>query len=262
MRLIGHLNSEQQMHQLSHLFNREGIEHSYEFRPSDSENEGHFDIWIVNEDDFDKASKLFAAFTKDPQSKELNIPEDLEKEEKKAPSLFDTPPISPKGLSSKETKRKSSRLTFIFVALSIIFFIVHQLQQGQIFRSEEGQTGGILIITPLMHWSLYDFPPLFETIIKYQDQFGTSPFSPEKKSVTEEEKKLREQINNGTYFEGYYPVIQARLRGDDTIPWSHPHFYKISKGQIWRFFSPIFLHAGFFAPFIQYALAFDLGHSD
>jgi GlpG protein len=244
MRLIGSLKKEEETSKLSHLFNRDGIEHSYEFRPASSQEDGRFDIWIVNEDDFEKAIKLFDQLKKNPDAKELNLPSDLEKEEKQAPSLFDTPPISPKGLSSKERRGRLNRLTFLFLAISIILFIVNQLQKGQIFRSEQGKTGGMLIITPLMHWTLYDFPPIFETIVKFQEQFGTSPFA-EHKTTTQEQEGLKQQIAEGKYFEGYYPVIQARLKGDFTTPFSYPHFYKISKGQLWRFFSPIFMHAGF-----------------
>ncbi|NGX30830.1 MAG: Rhomboid protease GlpG [Chlamydiae bacterium] len=244
MRLIGFLKTEEETQKLSHLFNRKGIEHSYEFRPAQEKENSRFDIWIVDENDFDEAKDLFEAFQKNPEDKKLDIPKDLEEKSTSSQSLFETPPISPKGLSVKEPKAKKSKVTFFFLLVCAVLFVIQQIQVGSIFRSERGKNANIVILTPLMQWTLFDFPPIFNLIVGFQDQFQISPFD-QTKDWSKEEKDLKDQIENGSYFEGYYTILQAYFQKDTSVPLSYPHFYKIRQGQVWRFFTPILLHGGF-----------------
>lgn len=240
MRLIGSVKSEEQLKQLSFLFQKKGIEHSYEYCPSDEKHQ-RFDIWVVNEDRIDQAEQIFQQFI---SSGGNAFSAEIQKEEKKQErAIFETPPISPKTDSQRTRYFRSALITNLLIALCSLFFVVEQVQLSQIKTTEARSPYKMQVITPLMQWMLFDYPKAYDLIQQYQNTFAETPFQPDG-NLSSEQRQLRNEILNTPTWTGLYPLLVLQFQGKaDPADYLGPKCEKILEGQIWRIFTPIFLHA-------------------
>lgn len=175
-----------------------------------------FSIWIIQEDDVERAKKLLA-------------PED-----KKILFLRDT--CIP--IQKKAEKQTSYLITFLCIAISLLFFAFDTVES---ISAPTTPFNSVTSFSSIHKSLLFDYPQA----IKLED----SLLEAKNPNPATEEKQILE-LKKTSFWGGASFSFLAYITDIPFIPHPSisPHYFaeKISEGQLWRIFTPIFLHATLF----------------
>ncbi|MEI6242721.1 MAG: rhomboid family intramembrane serine protease [Chlamydiota bacterium] len=232
MRIIGTLKEESLATRFSLFLRKEAIDHAIDAKLDPEKGIYMYEVWIHNEDEIDRAISFFQDFMKNPQDSRFTVTFKelpLEKEEE----------ILEEKIKEVEKKLFLGKGTSFFIFICSLFFLINGFQDLQL--SDRGTKEWIL--TPIQSNFLYDLTPQMEAL----SSFATS----NKIDLTKKWDELD-------------PITQKELSRINSIPswqglyfsWVHPPkkdfqpapilFEKIRKGEVWRIFTPSFMHVGFF----------------
>lgn len=264
MRLIGTLYNVDQARLLCSNLTAAGIENELEVKKGSdwgSESYGTFfcRIWIIDEDQIEEAQKKFSSFQNDPTNfihsiSNLNI-EPAEPEERDEKSLEDFITDFEPGdkTSSAAIKRKNGRqpplkgsMTINFILACVLLFFVGVATKTSTTAVSNGEEVN-LDVSPIKEKLLYDNPHAFEILQNLINTYGLEKLS-DLEALPPEGQALWQQYLTTPYWKGFYPEIVNHFRKGDA-PQKYvqgPLFEKIRQGEMWRLFSPIFLHADIF----------------
>lgn len=99
-----------------------------------------------------------------------------------------------------------------------------------------------LVTSPIYQTMLYDYPSYYELLSEYFSLYGFEE-NASHPSHTKEAEKILEKISHTSFWPGYYQLF---LKGSKKGFSDYPTFEKIKQGQVWRLFTPIFLHGDIF----------------
>lgn len=151
MRLIGHVDHEDDALKISEFLKRKGIETSCEGSFDSLSGQMSFQIWAHDEDRLDEAKKELLKFKKDPKRSDYEIPV-LEEEV----------------VMQEEVRKQSSPFTVFIIALCVFIYFLNFAEDIQERTSDKE-----VIITPVQKELFFDFPPQLETMksLKQIEQF-------------------------------------------------------------------------------------------
>ncbi|HEX2579830.1 MAG TPA: rhomboid family intramembrane serine protease [Rhabdochlamydiaceae bacterium] len=227
MRLIGEFKDEGQAFGFQSSLKKEGIQSLYD-STKDPSGQMLFRLWIVEEDEFEKAWALYQEWQKNPQ--------DARFEPKHEPQIK-------KSVPHWKVKMVSRRLpTFSFNNLVILIcgliFILNSFQNEKI--RQKGEATAQLTFTSLEKKLLFDFPPYFANLEKFLVDYPVKTLAEIKEFPGAE--AAFEKAKDFPTWKGFADLFIKRSwkEYEDLPPGSL--FGKIREGEVWRLYSPVLLH--------------------
>jgi len=240
MRFLTSFQDERKAFACTNYFHAKEIETIYE--PSGRAENPQFSLWIIDEDDFEKAQEELVHF------EQLGAEESLRFERPKAA------PISKIMANDKATlkvqlERQSSlqrgryTLTHCLIALCALLFFWNLFQEGELVQ-KEGTIALQVGLTPLQRNLFYDYPncyTLFDELLKKNPLKSVE----EIKQLPTDVKTEFDAADHCPYWRGAFDLFIEKLKTGKGSFSSAPLFEKIRQGQVWRVFTPCLLHKDF-----------------
>ena len=197
----------------------------------------HYRIWIIDEDQTELAGEHLKLFQEDPRNPIFNRIVILPVKE----PLIRKPHAKP--------KPKSPAITTCLIAICSLFFAWSALTAPQ--------TKAPVFSSPVKQVMLFDFPENYVILDKLVKTYGmeslgnTETLPPAGRALVQDFKKTPS-------WQGYYEEALSYLTTGSFLP-KAAWFEKISQGELWRLFSPIFLHGDIFHLLFNMAWLYILG---
>lgn len=236
MRLIVAFQEEKRARALYSLLSKENIESVYEVIEDSQEKILRYPVWIVNEEDVDRAMEIYEKFKTNP---EIYLSRDTE--EPSAPMDSIQGPIKIHAASHFVKVKSGAPLTRLIVVVCILIFLWNGYQKS-LLNKESPVLMGYFGLTTLTMDLMYDVPVVFEDMYKF--------FIQNHKLKIEELdqwppgiKQEFIQLDKKPFWKGFYDVVVNWPQSKNIL--QTPLFTKISEGEIWRLFTPALLHGNF-----------------
>lgn len=271
MRLLGKLSSVQKGNQFSSYLSSKGIEHKVEVtKESDWGNDAFgthvAEIWIINEDDFQAASKLLQEFYEKPDVAVENAsPERIIPNENESPPTEESYQEVAKKLFTSKVKLRdkpvstnAGRVTVYLLMICAWIFIVSKYQAP----SPEPIPA---YLPPMAYYSsnitkhlLFDYPQTYQIADQLIADFGLQKLE-NPRQLPPQGILLLGKLKNTPYWQGFYDKVVDYLSKGKAIAINSPMVEKIREGQVWRLFTPCLLHSDIFHLFFNMAWLLILG---
>lgn len=231
MRLIGTIKTEKQAYGFHAFLLKQNIQNLYESFKDPETKETLYHIWIVEEDDFDKATAFLREFEASPnEMRFLQVKE----EKPKAPLINPAAPHLP--------RRPFILTNFLILICSLLFFL-DITQREDIFK-KQGEFVAERVLTPLEKELFFDCPQYYLDVEKF---FQDHPIATDQefKKLSPDVEAAYKAVEQEPHWEGVTELLEKRsMSGYDSLP-PGTLFGKIRQGEIWRLFTPVLLHADF-----------------
>jgi GlpG protein len=264
MRLIATLTNEEHAREFSYFLTKEGIANELQpyFTPSSSEAGqkpeqaiSSFLLWIVNEEDVERAKQWYEQFAQDPNAPHFSghglAARRIMEERLMGPQAEENQKKPVRGGFLRIGAAKST-VTFLIVIAAALIYIFGNFSTRQIGTSnnetQSPQERPIAILSPLYQSMLYDFPTAFQLYAKLARLYTDAQLEHPSELPPEGQAMLHQALTT-PYWQGLYQVIINSIHPAPTV--SQPNttadlFEDIRAGQWWRLWSPCLLHADFF----------------
>ncbi|MFV0340130.1 MAG: rhomboid family intramembrane serine protease [Parachlamydiaceae bacterium] len=224
MRLLCTLRDPTQSEQLSAYLSSKGI--SNNVSPEKNNDWGSEDygtyvyrIWIIDEDQLDLGNELYEQFLKSPPPPVLKV----------------LPKKTPR--PAKIQVEPSGNITWYIILVCCLLLGISAMTSPK-FTDDSSQVYVPAFTSPIKKELLFDYPKAYEILSKIITLFGIDAL--EGKATAPQANVLIQELNNTPYWEGAYDLVL----GKGTL--NAPLFEKIREGEVWRIFTPIFLHGDIF----------------
>lgn len=248
MRLIGTLSNETDAESFSRFLRQSGIAHHVDKDKNldwGDPSYGHISakVWVENEDDVETATQYLEQYIHDKET----LP--------KTPQCENPPPLPPQATQKEGEAASWERQPMGWITRLLLFacIFLFSLSEFTIASSEKnGSASGLIALSsPVEKAFLFDYPLLYERIDRFIQTFGITEFE-HPSSLTPEAKRAMKKIQQTPAWPGYYQLLLTKgWNGVMSGLEDYPTFEKIKEGQLWRFFSPIFLHGDVFHIFFN-----------
>lgn len=228
MRLIGEFKDEKLAFGFQAFLKKENIQSVYD------SNKTGFRLWVVEEDDFDKALALYQEWEKNPHDDRYEV-----KQEKVQPAVF----ASPRWKIQMVRKHVSSfSINNLIILICGLLFILNTIQENRII-SQKGAAARELSFTPLEKTLLFDYPQYFVNLEKFWTEYPVRTMD-DIKELPAEGKAAFQKAKNTPDWKGVTDLFMKQSSKDyEELP-AGTLFGKIRQGEIWRLYSPVLLHGG------------------
>jgi GlpG protein len=228
MRLLINFEEPDQARQLNRILTDKGIENQLDVQKNSDWGDPDygnqkFAIWVIDEDKFDEAKALADNFLKHPEAfkKPIVALHPFQKVHEKLEKL--NTPIQKKG--------DGIFTRFLILACVLLFFF-----------SPAEKYPNIRPPVPYFPSSVerelaYDYPLASQIFQKFVNLYGDK----EHTEVSPEGQYLFSLAAHTPYWKGLYDLALEKIEKKG-VDLSAPLFEKIREGEIWRLFTPIFLH--------------------
>lgn len=224
MRLLCTLNDPVQTEQLSNYLAANGVANN--ISPEKNQDWGSNDygtysyrLWIIDEDQIDQGTALYEKFLKSPPPPRIKIP-----------------PKKTRPAARRQVEQNGT-LTLYIIILCCLLLAISNLTAPK-FTDDAANVYVPAFTSPVKKELLYDYPKAYEVLSKIITLFGVEAL--EGKSTSPQATALIQELNSTPYWEGIYEMFLGRSNPDA------PLFEKIREGELWRIFTPIFLHGDIF----------------
>lgn len=210
MRLIGSVANEQQAFTFYSYLQSKQIDGLYE--TTQINDQFVYQIWVFDEDQFDRAKELLEKFNANPQDPEFQVKQQEQQLDEETEAMLEADKIEEikKRIETKKRLPKGkSYLTRLIILLCTVLFMITAYNRYQIVSKydEQKQQELTAIYTPLDQALMYDYPS-----------------------------------NQEKAWPGIYNILVNWPKDNSDI--DAPLFTKILKGEIWRLITPCILHGG------------------
>lgn len=252
MRLIYTTEDPEAASRLSRFLRNEGIANELEIASNTdwgSPDYGTLNnrVWVIDEDQVKTAQKWLEEYQSNPGN---SIFQEMEK-----PPLVDfgKDPIPRK---SSKGKRKKVEKGLGLVTLYLLTLCTLLFLYGELTSPVAAPPFPELPLTPLYSPPInkilyFDYPQAFDIIDKLDKAYGVEKLR-NLNDLPSDGKVLAQQYQNTPYWKGFYDQIVAYFSEPSSpISINAPMFEKIRQGEIWRAFTPAFLHQNIFHLFFN-----------
>jgi GlpG protein len=225
MRLIAEFQTEKQAFGFQTYLQNHGVNSLYDTAQS------MYRVWIVEEDDFDKAITYYQEWQHNPQEAP---PPPLSKAPEHAQwrVRIDTPQL----------RSPFSMNNFIIILCGFIYlWMGFQVNR---FISERGEYELQYVTFPLMQELLFDTPPHLTAYEKFFDEYPVKTEA-DMKQLPADAQDCFKKIEATPTWAGIAGMLESH---DWSLLQELPKgtlFEKIREGQVWRLFTPVLLHGSF-----------------
>lgn len=229
MRLIGSLHSTSEASVFQKFCKTKGIEILTESAPD----EKLVQVWVIHEEDTEKAQDLLETFQKDPSLPEYYVSacssEELIENEYE--------------VSQDPNVVKRARwpyLTWLWILVSSFLFMVQMSQLASQVKTQ-GTIALEVSLPPINEALFFDMPEGFEKlqafVQKYQikNQQQIANLSPELQQTWQD-------LKSQSYFHGFLDMLEDPSYKESYLKLKPELFGKIRQGQVYRLFTPVLLH--------------------
>jgi GlpG protein len=242
MRLIGQLPLEK-ANRFAKFLQQEGIDAQIDPVADESQSiEGL--IWIVSEDDVDKANGWFNQYLQNPSDPYFQVELSTSQGSEKEQILLSKPTLStPYNLPPPINKKKSKTpIIFLLIVASIFIYMVTEWTSPNVPKNIEQIEIPMTFAPPIMKDLLFDWPKAYQLM----DQiYASYPLDEIQNTQTwpEDLKTLEKNFQNTQYWKGAYDlVVEEAKKEHPSWDYKGPMFEKIKDGQYYRLFTPALLH--------------------
>ncbi len=254
MRFLTTFNDERKAYACTNYFHDKGIETIYE--PSGRAEGLVFSIWVINEDDYEKACEQLTSFEKLTPEEALRI---------ERPRIA---PISKITTSDSQTLRvqldrepppKKGRfaLTNGIILLCAILFFWNTFQEATVLK-EEGPIALELGLTPLQRDLFFDDPPCLNSAQDLLKEYPVKSIE-EIKALPPDVQLKFASIEHCPFWKGIWDTFYTKIKTGKGSYTSLPLFEKVREGEVWRLFTPCLLHRDFLHILFNMSWVFVLG---
>lgn len=229
MRLIGVLKSQQEAHVFQKFCKSYQIDLLLDF--SQNQAQTNVQIWVVNEEDTEKAVTFLEKFQSSPDSPEFYISESDSIEE------FEQEPIPN---SSVAVSQRLPILTWLWIIASVIIYFF-QLGQMQELIKNQGSVSLQAVLTPIEQSFFYDVPQGLEDVSAFLKEHRIKQEA-DLKTLSQEDLQQWEHLKQVSYFHGFLPLFEDSDYKKAFYDKQMPIFEKIKQGEVYRTLTPVFLH--------------------
>lgn len=228
MRLIESFDDERKAMAFYALLRKEGIDVQCEGSEDAASRKMKFSLWIVKEDDVDRALNLYEEFSKNPLSIS-HVPD------QEAVEPLIQGPIKANPVSYVMQLRMYSPLTRWLILICVVVFVWNSIQQLMLYQKAPALVE-YFGLTSLQLNFLYDEPAVFQKIydlLLQNPELKLENIDKWPPAVVSDLNRLAKE----PVWKGFYEALV-------TGSFLHaPLFTKIKEGQLWRLISPCILHA-------------------
>jgi len=231
MRLIGHLENEDEVRRLSLFLKKKGIETSFDGAFDAATGHMSYQLWGFEEDQFLEAQEEFEQFLKKPTDSMYDTP------------ITETPSPEEERIQEESVKTKTSftPLTAFIIALCGLIYLLNLVEEIAI-RKKAGKEAAVFM-TNVQLKLFYDVPPPIEKLEMIIEKYKIEP---DQKIESLPPDALREvqALEKMPFWRGGYDWILLKIKGESSFLAEGEMFQKIREGEVWRLFSPAVLHIG------------------
>jgi GlpG protein len=230
MRLIGSLDSSEEAVVFQKYVKSQGIDLFTEILPSTKK----VQIWVIHEEDTEKASLLLEDFAQNPSLPEYYVADEL-----KEPSFDSEYEVEQQ--DEKMLKRfKWPYFTWIFIAFTTLCFLIQMVQTASIVQTN-GPLAAEYGMAPITKSFFFDVPSGFEQLEVFLQTHDIK--TPQQlDNMSPELKKEWIKLNEASFFHGFLDMLEDPGYKDYFFKNRPELFAKIKQGQIYRLITPVFLH--------------------
>ena len=208
MRLIGHFSREEQALGFLAFLSSQGVATHYEKK------EVEYLLWVHREEDVVPAKNYYEEWTKNPEDPRFFV------------QISKIEPIIIK-------KKFSISFTQIAVFVCSVLFLACTWQEMRMPTKELG-------LIPIQQALFFDDPQSMQNLQGLIEKYSISSIREQPASV---QKKFQQALD-APLWKGATDLLAEKIEHKE-IPKTPPLFEKIQQGEVWRIFSPSFLHRDF-----------------
>lgn len=224
MRLIKAFAKEDLAQNFSLFLQKEGVRNFLDVEVDDDSKQFSYQVWVYEEDQIASAESLLLEFEKKPATVLF---------QKTKPSQARAKPLH------FRRSLRVHKLTSFILSLCVFIYLINFYQENQIKRAHPKLK--YVLLTPVIYWMLFDVPYVLMEYDHLVRQYEIDPHQKlenQNPAFLEEVKKIEDQ----PYWQGIDELLKRKLKKDPPVTLQAPLFEKIRQGQVWRLFTPAFLH--------------------
>jgi GlpG protein len=238
MRLIGDFKQEKEAYGFHQFLLKQKIQNSYDPFKDPITKETAYHIWILEEDDWNKAVDFYQEFLNNPQDDRFRFAKEDIKIEK--------PPLKEAWKINVEKpplrRRVMLTVTHFMVLLCAFIYIWDNTVQWKTTQVK-GPIYDELGLTSVKLKLMFDDPKYFHDLIQFLSDFNIKTAEQFDQVTGEAKAKLHEIENEPTWRGVDELIVKKDLKDWDDIP-PGTLFKSIREGEVWRLFTPCILHGG------------------
>jgi GlpG protein len=221
MRLIAEFKDEKEAYAFQSFLKDKGINSLYD------SHESLYRLWVVEENDFEKAYVLYSEWRKNPEQKPLPTTKPTEEPHWKIKMQVSRP-------------SSSFSLTNLIILLCAFLFMVSGLQTLRLKQSE-GIAAAELELTPIQQKLIFDYPQYLKNYTEFLQEYPIKTLD-DIKELSPEGQECFKKLASAPMWKGFTDLLVKRSWKDyDELP-TGTLFHDIRQGQFWRLITPVLLH--------------------